>query len=516
MSATSTATEDATEELKNLVETRRQLLEKMEETEDKHAAAEVEQQIIDVEEKLRDLAGTASPGGPLLTQGTPEVKKQEPSSSNPEPKRDYDSDDDDLSISEVRTIPKEDRKPPAPGPSLEASSTASSSSMGTPKRSYTSLFSKNRDSAANSAIVDLTADDDDDDSVQVATVKRPKVEPGTNGVKTERQAGNSTSGVPPSDRTKQILNFFHANVFPTLPSDQMSSAIALHKEMSHKFLAVLRRRNGFEDTLENQRARIHTVSQKARSEPANSENNMVLHSLAKSMEITTNQLRAALAEERKVERQIEMFFSPGSAELRDYNTMFREFRNGYYNNPQVLWGTPANNNQQQQLSRQQMQQQQMQHQRQLQMQQQRFQQQQRQPHRQQQHHMAPVHSGQSRPQSLFGTSGYELVQLADRFDNTRRNGDYYSEDEYDYYDGLSLTERNQTYETDLRELLDSIPWNGGVALEDRTGTPEQLKINLLEHQKVGLTWLQNQEKTEARKGGILADDMGLGKTIQML
>lgn len=519
MSATATATSDSTDQqtlVNDLVETRRQLLGKMEDTEDKHEVAQVEQQIIDVEEKLRDLAGTASPGGPLLTQGTPEVKKQEPLSASSEPKKEYDSDDDDddddLSISEVRTIPREDRKPRAPGP-LEQSSTASSSSMGTPKRSYTSLFSKNRDSAANSAIVDLTADDDDDDSYsnQVTIVKRPKMEPRSNGVKRE-QAGDDlieSSFVP--DHAAQILNFFHSNILPNLPADQMTSAVSMSNELHKKLLLAARKRVGLEGTLQNQKSRVNTVSQKARAEPANSENNMVLHSLAKSMEITTNQLRAAIAEAQKLERQIEIFFSPTSAAVRDYNTLYQRLRLGYYENPEALWNASADN--QPQPSRQQMQQLQMQQQRRLQMRQHQYQQQQQ---RQRQHHMGQIHSGQSRHgESGFIASGYELVQLADRFDRRRHEG-YSSEDDYEYYDGLSLTERNQTYETDLRELLDSIPWNGGVSAEDRTGTPEQLKINLLEHQKAGLTWLQNQEKTESRKGGILADDMGLGKTIQML
>ena len=38
---------------------------------------------------------------------------------------------------------------------------------------------------------------------------------------------------------------------------------------------------------------------------------------------------------------------------------------------------------------------------------------------------------------------------------------------------------------------------------------------LREHQKEGVEWMLNSEKS-ARKGGILADDPGLGKTIQAL
>ncbi|EPS41398.1 hypothetical protein H072_4696 [Dactylellina haptotyla CBS 200.50] len=50
---------------------------------------------------------------------------------------------------------------------------------------------------------------------------------------------------------------------------------------------------------------------------------------------------------------------------------------------------------------------------------------------------------------------------------------------------------------------------------DRLQTPKELKIKLMEHQKIGLTWLVKQEES-SNKGGILADDMGLGKTIQAL
>ncbi|KAK6344981.1 hypothetical protein TWF718_006926 [Orbilia javanica] len=50
---------------------------------------------------------------------------------------------------------------------------------------------------------------------------------------------------------------------------------------------------------------------------------------------------------------------------------------------------------------------------------------------------------------------------------------------------------------------------------DRLQTPPELAIKLMEHQKIGLTWLVKQEESR-NKGGILADDMGLGKTIQAI
>ncbi|CAO3702084.1 unnamed protein product [Rhizopus stolonifer] len=70
-------------------------------------------------------------------------------------------------------------------------------------------------------------------------------------------------------------------------------------------------------------------------------------------------------------------------------------------------------------------------------------------------------------------------------------------------------------EKELRELLENIVDDELPPPEDRTGTPERMSINLLEHQKIGLQWMVKQEKSN-NKGGILADDMGLGKTIQAM
>ncbi|KAL4786279.1 SNF2 family N-terminal domain-containing protein [Aspergillus varians] len=62
--------------------------------------------------------------------------------------------------------------------------------------------------------------------------------------------------------------------------------------------------------------------------------------------------------------------------------------------------------------------------------------------------------------------------------------------------------------------------------EDDDGTVEGLKVQLLPHQRQGLSWMCEKEigsrKTQKEgkgvlpKGGILADDMGLGKTVQAI
>ncbi len=66
----------------------------------------------------------------------------------------------------------------------------------------------------------------------------------------------------------------------------------------------------------------------------------------------------------------------------------------------------------------------------------------------------------------------------------------------------------------LQKLLDNIQLNEEVPEKDRASTPKGMTIQLLPHQRIGLTWLSRMEETS--KGGILADDMGLGKTVQII
>lgn len=74
---------------------------------------------------------------------------------------------------------------------------------------------------------------------------------------------------------------------------------------------------------------------------------------------------------------------------------------------------------------------------------------------------------------------------------------------------------------DVRDLLKRVENNLKIQVtprELRIKTPWQMmtkNVNLLEHQKIGVEWMEKQERG-ANKGGILADDMGLGKTIQTI
>ncbi|KAL8948238.1 MAG: hypothetical protein Q9222_005561 [Ikaeria aurantiellina] len=68
---------------------------------------------------------------------------------------------------------------------------------------------------------------------------------------------------------------------------------------------------------------------------------------------------------------------------------------------------------------------------------------------------------------------------------------------------------------EIKDLLDNIRPDEELPPENREGTPDAMVCPLMEHQKLGLTWMKSMEEG-SNKGGILADGMGLGKTIQAL
>ena len=83
-----------------------------------------------------------------------------------------------------------------------------------------------------------------------------------------------------------------------------------------------------------------------------------------------------------------------------------------------------------------------------------------------------------------------------------------------YLDDSGVTDPKQTQE-EIMKLLETIRPDLQYAEKSGEGTPEALKYDLMEHQRIGLAWMKSMEESE-NKGGILADDMGLGKTMQAI
>jgi len=98
------------------------------------------------------------------------------------------------------------------------------------------------------------------------------------------------------------------------------------------------------------------------------------------------------------------------------------------------------------------------------------------------------------------------VQQVDSWEQSRSS---YNSSYNSHSLGQTRSMTQQESEKELRELLANIQASEEeIAPKDRTGTPDGMAshIALLEHQKIGLTWLQKMEEGTNR-GGILADDM---------
>uniref|UniRef100_A0A8C9H5W1 Variant-silencing SET domain-containing protein-like n=1 Tax=Piliocolobus tephrosceles TaxID=591936 RepID=A0A8C9H5W1_9PRIM len=84
----------------------------------------------------------------------------------------------------------------------------------------------------------------------------------------------------------------------------------------------------------------------------------------------------------------------------------------------------------------------------------------------------------------------------------------------------SLLKGKSSFEILINEEKDTIKSNNYMDVENRIIehkliVPKELKYDLLEYQKEGVSWMIKQEESLI-KGGILADEMGMGKTIQAI
>merc|ERR1712129_508275 len=70
--------------------------------------------------------------------------------------------------------------------------------------------------------------------------------------------------------------------------------------------------------------------------------------------------------------------------------------------------------------------------------------------------------------------------------------------------------RKEKEEMDADELV-PLSYSGPIR-----NSPEGLSASLLPFQKVGVSWMYEQEVVSPIKGGILADEMGMGKTLQSI
>ncbi|SCU82750.1 LAMI_0C00738g1_1 [Lachancea mirantina] len=88
------------------------------------------------------------------------------------------------------------------------------------------------------------------------------------------------------------------------------------------------------------------------------------------------------------------------------------------------------------------------------------------------------------------------------------------EDRYQY-NSLQLSNIYNSQDNEsLQELLESLK-EVETEVDGEELTPPELTVNLMKHQRQGLSWLLAAEKSN-KKGGLLADDMGLGKTVQAI
>uniref|UniRef100_A0A060T4V2 ARAD1B06094p n=1 Tax=Blastobotrys adeninivorans TaxID=409370 RepID=A0A060T4V2_BLAAD len=361
-----------------------------------------------------------------------------------------DNDDDEIEVERVV-----EKKNPDSGTSSSYSAPLTpATSSNDPSRSTAPLKRSYSSLFQNpSSVVDLTDDDPSDSR------KRPSPH-----ADSELEVVRVTKIPRPGDSLSlagvhkipvyQNLELIEKTLLPSLNGQNRDYALRIVRLLKNKVESAHQRERLLLYQMEKQRSRIQELSALARDQPPESNIRTALHSLVTSSTTTHNLLHQVKKELEQIQSQKQFLFHT----LRnDYKTDYQYLVEGRLEDLQsesIDYTDGDYSDFKLEGSRS---------------------------------------SSQQRPSSLFSSTQHY-------------NGPFAGPSSSLHYD--------RTFEVDLKGLLDTIPWNSGLNGSDRTGTPEELKVSLLEHQKMGLSWLQAKE--DKLKGGILADDMGLGKTIQIL
>ncbi|OEJ84976.1 ATP-dependent helicase ULS1 [Hanseniaspora osmophila] len=105
-----------------------------------------------------------------------------------------------------------------------------------------------------------------------------------------------------------------------------------------------------------------------------------------------------------------------------------------------------------------------------------------------------------------------------QYNSEKKEEDEAQMQEYTESLGINPTAFGGVYSAEERESIRSFLEEfktRETEIEGETMTPEELTVNLMKHQRLGLHWLLKMEDS-VKKGGLLADEMGLGKTLQMV
>lgn len=128
----------------------------------------------------------------------------------------------------------------------------------------------------------------------------------------------------------------------------------------------------------------------------------------------------------------------------------------------------------------------------------------------------PLQSSSLRQNHLgYHTSPYGIRNMPGAYPTFPSPRDY-PEPEMDFREryGGYAQQATQSAEDTLK-MLGNIRPDDEIPPGQRLTTPEAMAVHLMEHQKMGVSWMKKMEEG-SNKGSILADEMGLGKTVQAL